>query len=191
MHPALLGDVLRGLRPSLDLDRGEDDLPLRDRASSLDERGAADLLEDVSGCTGGDCRGQRLVVGERGEHEASELRIVRAKLPAHLDPVAVREPHVEDRDVDGEQRHAHEGLGRGLGLADDLHVGLGVDEPEQALTDDLVVVEHEDLDHLCLLHLSSAAVAARPKQGRKTRDGVPRPCPSWTCSLVPTSRSWR
>ena len=71
----------------------------RRRAGRLDDVGAPDLLEQVAGGAGHDRLEQRLVVGERREHEALDLRVLRPDLAAHLDAVAVGQPDVEHRDV--------------------------------------------------------------------------------------------
>ena len=79
--------------------RVEERLAASDAAHAVDEVGAADLLEDVAGGAGHDRAEERLVVGERGEHQAGDLGVLRADLAAHLDPVAVGEADVEDGDV--------------------------------------------------------------------------------------------
>ena len=70
-----------------------------DTPDRVDEVGAPDLLEQVAGRAGHDRVEQRLVVGERRQHQALQRRDARADVAAHLDAVAVGEPHVEDRDV--------------------------------------------------------------------------------------------
>ena len=72
--------------------------------------------------------------------------MLRADLAAHLDAVAVGQPHVEHGDVGRGGRDAPVGLLGGAGLADDLDVVLGLEQLAEAAADDLVVVEEEHPD---------------------------------------------
>ena len=68
----------------------------------------------------------------------------RPDLATHLDAVAVREPHVEHRDVRMGRRDAAECFFGRPGLADDLEIGLLLEQLAQTAANDLVVVEEED-----------------------------------------------
>jgi hypothetical protein len=76
----------------------------RHRAHRADQVGTADLLEHVARRPGHDRVEQRLVVAERGEHEARDLGHPGPDLPAHRHPVAVRQPHVQHGHVRLERR---------------------------------------------------------------------------------------
>jgi hypothetical protein len=69
-----------------------------------------------------------LVVRERGQHQAVQLGQQRAQVPAHLDPAAVGEPHVEDGHVGRRGGRPLHRFGGGAGLADDLEVVGGLEE---------------------------------------------------------------
>jgi signal transduction histidine kinase len=114
-----------------------------DGAHRLDHVGALDLLEDVTRGTGHDRLEQRLVVGERREHEALDLGMGRADLSADLHAVTVGQADVEHRDVGTGRRDARQGLGGGSGLAHDFEVAVRLEELLDAATDDLVVIEQE------------------------------------------------
>jgi hypothetical protein len=89
---------------------------------------------------------QRLVVGERRQHETRELGVARHELAADLHPAAVGQLHVQHGDVGSAQRDALEGLHRGGGLADHLQARSGLEQVAHAAAHDLVVVEQEDPD---------------------------------------------
>lgn len=126
----------------------EQRLPLRDAPHGVDDVGALQLLEQVAGRAGDDGLEHRLVVGERREHDALDLRVRRTDLTAHFDTVAVGKAHVEDGDVGPGRRDARERLLDGPGLAHHLDVVLGLEQVAHPDPDDLVVVEEEDADGL-------------------------------------------
>ena len=66
-----------------------------------------------------------------------------ADVAAHLDPVAVGEPHVEHGDVRAGGGDPTDGLFGGAGLADDGQIVLRFEQIPHPAADDLVVVEEE------------------------------------------------
>ncbi len=146
--------------------RVEERLAAADAAHAVDEVGAADLLQDVAGGAGHDGAEQGLVVGERREHQAGDLGVLRADLAADLDAVAVGQADVEDGDVRARGRDAPVRLLGGAGLADDLEVVLGLEQVAQAAADDLVVVEEEHADRHCRQsRLVAGQGSAGPRSG--------------------------
>ena len=150
------------------------------RAHRADQVGPGDLLEQVARGPGHDRVEQRLVVGERGEHQAGQLRHPRTQFPAHRDPVAVRQPHVEHRDLRLERRHPGQRLRRGGRLADHLELALDLQQVLDPAPDHLVVVEQEHPDGRAravvrrLRHDSTVGAAA----GRTRAEGPENAPPS-------------
>ncbi len=66
-----------------------------------------------------------------------------ADLTAHLDTVAVGEPHVEHRDVGGERRNPPESLLRSRSFTHHLEIAVRFEQLAQTTADDLVIVEEE------------------------------------------------
>ena len=141
--------------------RVEERLASTDAAHAVDEVGPAHLLQHVAGGARHDRAEQRLVVGERGQHQAGDLGVLRADLAAHLDPVAVGQADVEDGDVRARRGDPPVGLLGGARLADDLEVVLGLEQLAQAAAHDLVVVEEEH-PHRHRPSLASARRRRRP-----------------------------
>ena len=79
--------------------RIEQRLPVRDAADRVDDVGPSHLLQEVAGRAGHDRLEERLVVGERRQHEALDLGMGGTDLAADLDAGTVGELHVEDRHV--------------------------------------------------------------------------------------------
>lgn len=105
-----------------------------------------DLFEYIAGRARHDRVEQGLVVGERGEHQASQLGHSRAEFAADAHTVTIGETYVEDRDVWAQRRNSYQGVVGGVGLADDDDVGLGLQQGCDPAAYDLVVIEEEDLD---------------------------------------------
>src|SRR3546814_568263 len=111
----------------------------------------------------GDVRGiHRLVVVVAGQDQGLDVGVRGAYVAAHLDSRAVTEPGIEHRDVRGQ---LEDRLGRtlgGPGLADDDDVTLGLEQPAQPATHDLVVVEQEHADrlggHVAILPVGHATI---------------------------------
>ena len=128
---------------------------------------------------------QRLVVGERGQHQARRAGVARPDLAAGGDAVAVLQPDVEHGDVGIERRDAPHGLVLGAGLADDHEVGFGLQQVTHAAPHDLVVVEQE---HRHRSATASPSLAPRDPSGRSSHrpsvtsgaDGVDRRRPAGT-----------
>ena len=137
-----------------------------DAADAVDEVGAADLLEHVARGAGHDRVEQRLVVGERRQHQAAQLGMDGAQLAAHLDAGAVGQADVEHGDVGMARGIALERLGGRAGLADDLDVVGGL----------------EQLAH---------ARGGRPRGRRAGTPGSRRPSPHRARHVVPDLRRRR
>ena len=73
----------------------------------------------------------------------------RPHLAAHLDAVAVGQPHVDDRDVGRRGRNAGERLLGGARLADHLEVFLDLEQLAHPAANDLVIVEEENANCSC------------------------------------------
>jgi len=114
-----------------------------DGPDRADQVGPADLLEHVPGGTRHDRVEQRLVVGERGEHQAAQLRHPGPEIPAHRHSVPVRQPHVEHGHIGPDGRHPAERLDRGGGLPDDLHVRLRAEQLHHPTPYHFVIVQQE------------------------------------------------
>ena len=126
-------------------------LPGRDGTHRAHQVGAPDLLEHVPGRTRHDRVHQRVVIGERGQHEAGHLGQLGPDLPADGNAVPVRQPDVKHCHVRPQRGDPGERRRRRARLADDLDVALGLKHVADAPADDLVVVEQEHLDRLARL----------------------------------------
>jgi two-component system, NarL family, sensor histidine kinase DevS len=121
------------------------------RADRADQVGAANLLQYVTRRPGHDRVEQRLLVAERGEHQARDLRHPGPDLPAHRHPVPVGQPHVQHGHVRFESRDAGQRRGRGTRFADHPDVRLGLQQVTDATADDLMVIQEEHRDRLARL----------------------------------------
>ena len=128
-------------------ERVEQRLTPGDPAHAVDQIAAAHLLQHVARRPGHDRVEQRLVVVERREHQAADLGMIGAQLAAHLDPGAVRQPDVQDRNVGTRRRDPRQRFGDRRRLADDVDVAGGLEQVPNPPTDHLVVVEQEHPDH--------------------------------------------
>jgi signal transduction histidine kinase len=146
----LLGAAVKALDDARSHGRVQERLTAGDRAHGLDDVGALDLLEHVPRSARHDRLEQRLVIGERREHEALDVGMRRPDLTADLHTVAVGESNVEHRHIGPRRRDARQRLGRSPGLAHDLEVTVRLEELPDAATHDLVVVE-EEYPH-CVAH---------------------------------------
>lgn len=123
-------------------------LPGRDRAHRAHQVRAPDLLEHVPGRTRHHRVHQRVVVGERGQHQAGHLGHPGADLPADGHPVPVRQPDVQHGHVRPQRGDPGECRGRGARLANYLDVTLGLKHVPDTPPDNLMIVEQEHLDRL-------------------------------------------
>ncbi len=132
-------------------------------ADRIDDVGASHLLEQVPGGAGHDGAEEGFVVGERREHEASDIWVVRPDFPAHLDTAPIGEVDVEDGHVGSGRRDPGASLLGGAGFADDVEVILGFEQFAHASANHLVVVEEEYAQrHIVIL----AGPRAGPPSGR-------------------------
>ena len=157
-----------------------------DLAHALEEVVAAHLLEDVAGRAGHDAVEHGLVVGERGQHQAADLRVAGADLPGDLDAAALLQLDVEHGHIGPGGRDPVQGLSAGGRLADDLDVALALQQVAHPAPDDLVVVEEEDASG----HRAIVAGGSRRDQGPWSRVGrdlglyaAPRPSPRMSRSI--------
>ena len=102
-----------------------------------------------------------------------------AHLAAHLDAVAVGQPHVDDRDVGRGRRDARERLLGGAGLADDLDVVFDLEQLAHTAPDDLVIVEQEHP------HRSSRAKATSAIGARRRCDDLRPAVPATSAAASP------
>ena len=123
--------------------RVEQRLAPPDRLQRGDEVPRADLLEQVAAGAGDDRREHGLLVGIAGQHHDAGVGQLRADLAAGLDARAVRQPDVHDDDVGLEPAGRLDRLGDRARLGDDLEPVAAVEQGDQALADDLVVVDHQ------------------------------------------------
>jgi signal transduction histidine kinase len=128
--------------------RVEHRLPGRDRAHRAHKVGAPDLLQHVPGRAGHDRVHQRVVVGERGQHEAGHFRQLGADLPADGHAVPVRQPDIEHGHVGSQRRDPGQGGGSGPSLTDHGDVAFGLKHVADASPDDLMVVKQEHPNRL-------------------------------------------
>jgi two-component system, NarL family, sensor histidine kinase DevS len=126
-------------------------LPGRDGAHRAHQVGAPDLLEHVPGRTRHDRVHQRVVIRERGQHQAGHLGQPGTDLPADGNAVPVRQPDVKHGHVRPERGDPGDRRGRRARLADDLDVAFGLKHVADAPADDLVIVEQEHPDRLARL----------------------------------------
>jgi len=128
--------------------RVEHRLPRCHGAHRAHEVGATDLLEHVPGGARHDRVHQRVVVGERGQHQAGHFGQLRADLPADGHAVPVGQPDVEHGHIRAQRGDPGERRGCGARFANHLDVALSLKHVPHAPPDDLMVVEQEHLDRL-------------------------------------------
>jgi signal transduction histidine kinase len=148
-EPRVLGGWVAQALEHLRRDAGvEQRAAAADGADGLHEVVAADLLEDVAGGAREDRVEQRVVVGERRQHQHAQVGHPAAQVAAERDAVAVGQAYVEHRDVGAQRRHPRHRLRDRPRLADDVDVVLEVQELRDAAAYDLVVVHEHDPDRL-------------------------------------------
>src|SRR6266545_3149463 len=134
-------------------DRGiQQALARADRPDGPDQLAGLDLLEDVSGGPRHDRGEQRLVVGERGQHEDLRGRPPGPDLAGGLDPGAVLQADVHDHHVGTGPFGLVDGLPDRAGLRGDHDVLGGLQERPDAAAHDLVVVDEHHPERRSLRH---------------------------------------
>ena len=139
----LLGATAQTIEDPCGHARVEQRLPRRHPPDGVDQLGSFHLLQHIAGGARHDRLEQRLVVGERREHDALEIGPGRPHLAAHLDAAAVGQAHVEHRYVGVRRGDAAQRLLGRSGLGHHLDVGLGIEQLAQPPPHDLVVIEEE------------------------------------------------
>ncbi len=94
--------------------------------------------------------------------------------PRRLDPVGARHADVHQDDVGREARGEPRRLLAVLGLADDLEVGLALEDDAEAAADERLVVREQDPDH-----------AGAPWSGMRARISKPPVAPGPLVSVPP------
>ena len=124
----------------------EDGAAAVDPADGVDDVGFPGALEEVAAGSGLEGGEDGVVVLAHGQHQDTDLRACLQYLPGGLDAADAGHVEVHQDDV-GLQ--GGRGVDRGLavgGLADDVHIGLGVQQRVQPLAEGFVVVADQDLD---------------------------------------------
>jgi hypothetical protein len=109
-------------------------------------RSDPDLLEQVPGRARQNRIQLRLVVAERGEHQAGHLGRPRPDLPADRHPVTIGQPDIQQGHVGAQRQNAGQRGRDGARLADHLDVRLGPQQAADTPADDLLVVQDEHAD---------------------------------------------
>ena len=137
------GDPADPLEDLLGDGRVEQRLAASDRLEGRDEIARADLLQEVA-------RAPATIADRTASSSGYDVSITTrvsgqlgADLAAGLDARAVRQPHVHDDDVRLERRACSMASADGAGLGHDLEAVAAVEQRDQALADDLVVVDDE------------------------------------------------
>jgi len=117
-----------------------------DLADRVDQVVSANLFQHVPRSTGHGRIDECLIVGERGEDQASNRRVIGSDLTADLDAVTITKANIEYGDIRHDSPHHVECLGERTGFTDDRHVGFRVDEIADALPDDLVIIKKKHTD---------------------------------------------
>ena len=128
--------------------RIEQRLAATDRLERGHEVARPDLLEEVAAGAGDDRGDHRLLVGVAREHHHPGRRELRPDLPTRLDPRAVGQPDVHDDEVRLEPPGHLDRLGDRARLGDDLEPRSAIEHGDQALADDLVVVDDQERQRL-------------------------------------------
>ena len=129
-----------------------------------------------------DRRKQRVIVTERGQHQAGHIRIPVPQLAAYLNAVSIRKLVVKDRYIwRGRTDPVHCLVGT-ASLASNDHICLVLDQIDKATSNNLVIVEDENSDghkrslagnrYRCTLPKSRERRDQRPFRNRTGRQPV-------------------
>ena len=165
---------------------GHDLVAGRDGAHRREQELRLGALEDEPARARLDRRGRRLVVVEGGEdeHLRCAIAVRRHQLAGGGDPVHGAHPHVHQHHVRTARLDQRRHLAAVGGLADDVEVGLGVDEHGDAGAEHGLVVDQRDADrHRVRLPGTWAASTHRSP----CRSAVSVPPASAIRSAMPTS----
>ena len=109
------------------------------------------VLEQVPGGAGLERGVHALLLGERGQRHHLDVVVAGADLAGRLDAVDRRHLEVHDDDVGSPALGVQPGeqvqrLRPAVGVADDLEVGLALEEGQQPAANDRVIVDDQDAD---------------------------------------------
>src|SRR6187431_2088831 len=110
-------------------------------ADPINQAEAPNLLEQVARCSGHDGGEECLLVVERGQYHAVDLRMRRANLSADLDPAAIGQARIEQGDVWSRGRNASQRLSGISGLPNNLDVISGIEQVREATPHQLMIIE--------------------------------------------------
>ena len=139
--------------------RGEERVAGGDHPDGLSELVGARVLEQEAARAGAEGFVDVVVEVEGGQDQDAGRSVAGGDPACRLDPVEVRHADVHQDDV-GAQRLGGVERGEAVGgLADDLEVGLGVEDDAEAGADELLVVGDQDADHVASPNGSRARTA--------------------------------
>ena len=135
------------------------------------------VLEQVAGRTGFERRLHALLLGERGQRHDLHVVVASPDLTGRLDAVEglhlkVHQDHVGSPPLGVQPGEQVERMRSSVGIADDLEVGLAVEEGQQPAAHDRVIVDHQHADPLVRLRRHPSRLRLG---GTSTRTTVPSP----------------
>ena len=117
------------------------------RSDPLDELLRGGVLEQVAERAGIDRPEHLLAIGGGGEDHDPRLRASRDHPPGGLDPVHLRHRQVEQHDVGLDLGDGGDRGGAVADRCDDVDVGLGAEQLDQAGADDRMILREQQPDH--------------------------------------------
>ncbi len=118
-----------------------------DRAHGRDQLRPANVLDQEPTGPGEHGPHHGLLVHERGQHEAADMRRGGQQIAAQPHPAAVGQAHIQHGHIRPQRRHPAPGLGTGRGLADHGEIVGVLDEFANSEAYDLVIVDQEHRHH--------------------------------------------
>ena len=122
----------------------EQGLAATDCLQRSNEVASPDLLEEVAACTGDDRREDGLLVRIARQHDNPRLGQLGPDLATRLDTRTIGQADVHHDDIGLIARRHCKRLGHRAGLGDDLEALPSIEERDEALPDDLVIVDDEE-----------------------------------------------